>query len=114
MAQITQVNQFEFHHLLETIPGPALVLFTGPDCGACRQLKAQLAGETGILDGVSVFEVDAERDMALMREFEVFHLPALFLFSDGQFHCELHSEPSPLRIREAIDAALKRPAQEAP
>lgn len=114
MAEIKQVNQFEFHHLLESVSGPALVLFTGPDCGACRQLKALLAEDAGILGGVRLFEVDAERDMALMREFEVFHLPTLFLFSDGQFHCELHSEPSPQRIREAIHAALERPAQEAP
>lgn len=114
MAQITLVSQFEFHHLLEEVPGPALVLFTGPDCGACRQLKAVLAEDGGILDGVRLFEVDVERDMALMREFEVFHLPALFLFSDGQFHCELHSEPRPQRIREAIDAALARPPEEAP
>lgn len=114
MAQITQVSQFEFHHLIEAVPGPALVLFTGPDCGACRQLKAVLGEEGEALAGVRLFEVDAERDMALMREFEVFHLPALFLFSDGQFHCQLHSEPHPQRIREAVEAALERPAEEAP
>lgn len=109
---IRRLDQFEFHHVLEATPGTSLVLFTAPACGACRRLK-QILGD-GALPEVTLFEVDAERDLALMREFDVFHLPALFLYRDGEFHCELKSEAHPRHIAEAIDAALAAPPQEAP
>jgi len=58
--------------------------------------------------------VDAQREMALTREFEVFHLPTLFLFTQGQFHAELRCDSTPSAIEGAIISALKQPAQEAP
>ncbi len=108
------LDQFDFHHALEQTSGTSLVIFTGPACGACRRLKAVLAAEPQLFADLRLFEVDAQRDMALTREFGVFHLPAMFLFRDGEFHCELHSEALPAKLRSAIDAALAAPAQEAP
>jgi thioredoxin-like negative regulator of GroEL len=61
-----------------------------------------------------LFEVDAQRDTALVREFEVFHLPSMFLFKDGHFHCALHSPANPDALRRHIDLALAAPAEEAP
>ena len=114
MPGIRQLDQFGFHHTLEASAGPALVFFTGPACGACKRLRRVLEEAAPLFADIALFEVDAERDMGLVREFEVFHLPAMFLFRDGRFHCELHSEPTPPRLREAIDAALAAPSQEAP
>lgn len=104
----------DFHHRLAVTPGVSLVLFTGPACGACKRLKQVLAEQRELFADVHLFEVDAERDMALTREFGVFHLPAMFLFRDGDYHCELHSEAQAGRLRAAIDAALAGPAEEAP
>lgn len=104
----------DFHHRLAETPGVSLVLFTGPACGACKRLKQILAEQSALFADIHLFEVDAGRDMALTREFGVFHLPAMFLFRDGDYHCALHSEAQPQHLRVAIDAALARPAEEAP
>ena len=104
----------DLHHRLAATQGISLVLFTGPACGACKRLKQVLHERHDMFTDVNLFEVDAERDMALTREFGVFHLPAMFLFRDGDYHCELHSEAAAERLRVAIDAALVRPAEEAP
>jgi len=109
-----RLDQFTFHHTLAESRGVSLVIFTGPACSACRRLKAVLEGSGKMFSDLRLFEVDAGDDMALTREFEVFHLPAMFLFRDGEFHCELHSEAQPQRLRAAIDAALITPAGEAP
>ena len=114
MPRLQTLDQFDFHHRLEQLPGVSLVIFTGPACGACKRLKRVLTGEPLLFEGVHLFEVDAQRDMALTREFGVFHLPAMFLYRDGAFHCELHSEAVAGKLRRAVDTALAAPPQEAP
>lgn len=109
-----QLTQFSFHQTLAGTRGPSLVIFTGPACGSCRRLKAVLDGSGKLFADLQLFEVDAGEDLALTHEFEVFHLPAMFLFRDGEYHCELHSEAQPQRLRAAIDAALAESPQEAP
>jgi thiol-disulfide isomerase/thioredoxin len=110
---IVQLDQFRYHHALEETPGRSLVFFTGPHCGACKVLRRVLAGLAADMD-LSVFEVDAERDLALAREFAVFHLPSMFLYVDGEYHCELQAEARGPAIAAAIEAAMARPAEEAP
>ena len=109
-----RLSQFSFHPTLADTHGIVLVIFTGPACGACRRLKAVLEGSGELFADMQLFEVDAGDDLALTREFDVFHLPAMFLFRDGTYHCELHGEAQPERLRAAIDAALAAPAEEAP
>lgn len=111
---IRQLDQFNFHHRLEAATGISLVVFTAPGCGACRMLRAALMELGGHRDGINLFEVDVQRDMALVREFEVFHLPALFLYVDGSFHDEIRCESLPHKILQAVDAAQLAPAAEAP
>lgn len=114
MPNLPQLDQFDFHARLSDTPGAALVMFSSPDCGGCRHLRPVLQALRRQRPHWHVFEVDAQRDLALTHEFEVFHLPALFLYLDGHFHCELQAPARAAAIREAIDAALLRPAQEAP
>jgi len=111
---VQTLDQFNFHHILAEIPGTALVVFTGPDCGACRRVKALLSDLAATGEPWSLFEVDAARDPGLAREFEVFHLPSLFLYQDGHFHAPLHAEPLPGPLRTAVARTLARPALEAP
>ncbi len=114
LSAIQQLEQFEFHHTLAETIGPALVFFSGPHCGSCRALKLALKTLISEEESLKVFEVDAQQDMALAREFEVFHLPALFLFKDGQYHGPVQSEPLPRRLRAAIRETLSRAPEEAP
>ena len=108
------LDQFDFHARLDNMTGPTLVMFSSPDCGGCRQLRRVLQEVRRQRPDWHLFEVDAQRDQALVNEFEVFHLPTIFLFSDGQFHCELQAEARPAQVIAATIAALQQPAREAP
>ena len=109
-----QLDQFDFHSVLEDTTGVALVSFTATDCGACRHLATVMRELAVVRPDWRLFGVDAQRDMALTREFEIFHLPTLFLFHDGEFHCELRAEARVSAMIGAVHAALREPAQEAP
>ena len=109
-----QLDQFEFHHRLAHTAGVAVVLFTSRGCASCRAWKKLLAEYRRKHTEILVFEVDAERDLALAREFNVFHLPALFLYVGGRYHCELQCEAKPETLHAALTAALAAPAHEPP
>lgn len=109
-----RLDQFSFFDILAATPGPALVFFSAAACGACRHWRALFADFEAGADAVPVFEVDAGEDAALAHAFELFHLPALFLFVDGEYHRPLQCEASLPRLRAAVDAALALPAEEAP
>ena len=111
---IRSLDQFNFHHTLAETEGVSLVYFTSPACGSCKQLKWVFDHHPEEFALLNLFEVDAQRDMALTHEFSVFHLPSLFLFNDGEFHAEIHAEPLPDAIIEAVESALAVPATEAP
>ena len=108
------LDQFNLHHTLAEIPGIALVCFTAPHCGACKAMHEALTrlGETRL--DIQLFEVNSQRDEALAREFEVFHLPALFIYRQGDYHAPLEAEPRVPKLLQALDTVLNAPAQEAP
>lgn len=82
-------------------------------CGTCRAAQARIPGlATGEVD--ALLYLDADENGALVREYEVFHLPALFLFSDGAFHGALHAPLVAPQFAEAIRSVYAAPAQEAP
>ena len=110
---LQRLDQFTFHAQLAETPGPALVLFTAAACGACRHWK-QLLEVFSRAEGIPVYEVDAGLDQALAREFELFHLPALFLFVDGEYHRPVQCEATLTGLQTALAAAVALPAEEAP
>jgi len=110
----TPIDEFGFHHRLAATPGPALVLFTGEGCSSCRAWKQLLGQHQASHPELKLYEVDAGRSLALAREFGVFHLPAMFLYRDGHYHCPLQCEAKPDVLESAIAAALSAPPHEAP
>jgi thioredoxin 1 len=114
MTGFRPLEQFEFHHTLDVTPGMSVVMFSARACGACRSFKAMLERYQAQHPTLHLFLVDAERDGALVREFDVFHLPALFLFVDGRYHRPLHCEARPEAFAAALDEARAAPALEAP
>lgn len=106
------LDEFNLHRRLAERAGPALVLFTSPTCGACRTVERLLPGAAP--PGLALYKVDVQQSQALARAYEVFHLPALFLFCDGQFHARLDTRVTPTELVRAVDAALAAPAQEEP
>jgi thioredoxin 1 len=111
--QLQPLTEFDYHHTLARTPGASLVLFSSPDCGSCRKVERLLPAAVGDAIG-ACYKVDVQQATALARQFDLFHLPALFLYRDGHFHAALESEITPARLQEAIRAALARPAEEEP
>ena len=114
MTSIASLTDLNFHHVLAETSGAALVFFTAPNCGACRSLKTALRKWLHDDPPLPVFEVDAVHNGGLVNALEIFHLPALFLYVDGHYHCELQSEALPARIHIAIQTALQLPAEDEP
>lgn len=110
---IQELNEFDFHAALADRPGISLVMFSGPDCGTCRRLERILPRL--IPDrAVHLYKVDVQKSTSLARAYEVFHLPSLFVFVDGQYHGALHAEPTPEKFSRALTTLLAAPAQEEP
>ena len=108
-----ELTEFDFHPTLAASAGVSLVMFSGPDCGACRHLEKILPGLTH--DLVShLYKVDVQKSAALARAYEVFHLPSMFVFVDGHYHGPLHAEPTRSKFSPAMKALLASPPQEEP
>lgn len=104
----------DFHQQLANAGGRALVLFSGPACGACRSVAARLP-EAAAYAGIDrLFIVDVESATGVAREFEVFHLPTILLFNNGTFHAQIDCEISATALPAAVATALSQPACEAP
>jgi len=108
-----ELNEFNFHAALADRTGVSLVMFSGPDCGTCRRLEKifphLIPDRT-----VHLYKVNVQKATSLARAYEVFHLPSLFVFVDGQYHGPLHAEPTPEKFSRALSALLAAPAQEEP
>ena len=73
-----------------------------------------LADYAVLHDNVTLYQVDVERDTALAHEFGLFHLPALFLYLNGRFHCEFQSAARMEDLYASLTAAMGSPPQETP
>lgn len=114
MRHAKPLEQFEFHQTLAETRDVALVFFSSPNCSSCRYWEQLLDGYRHSHAGVHLFKIDAGRDQALTEEFGVYHLPALFLYYNGQYHSELQCEARIDTLEAAIATALKSPPQEMP
>lgn len=106
------LDEFTLHRRLAETPGNALVLFGSPGCGTCRSVERRLPQAAPA--ATRLYRVDVQQAQALARAYEVFHLPALFLFVDGRFHARLDCEITPAALARALHAALAAPPQEEP
>lgn len=94
---------------LEALDRPALVAFGAPGCGGCRRLRALLPGLTAALPELAVLYADAERCPGVLADLEAFHLPALFVFRDGDAHAAVVAPLSIDALAAATRAALAGP-----
>ena len=113
MPGFKKLESFEFHHELEMQAGTSLVMFTGESCGSCRAWK-QLLISYQKQHAITLYEIDAGKDMALVNEFDVFHLPAMFLYAQGRYHSPLQCEAKLPVLEQAIHDCLQADAREMP
>ncbi|MDH5632098.1 MAG: thioredoxin domain-containing protein [Gammaproteobacteria bacterium] len=108
------LSQFDFHHRLAETRGEAVVLFSHSGCSSCRSWREALVHYQATHPDTQLFEVDAQADLALTREFEVFHLPAMYFYIKGHYHCRLDNRLRIDAIDEGLELARQLAAEEAP
>ena len=108
-----ELSEFDFHPRLAASPGVAVLMFSGPHCGACKRLEKQLPDWLANR-AAHLYKVDVQRSTALARAYEVFHLPSLFVFVNGRYHGPLSAEAAPGPLRTALETLLAEPAHEEP
>lgn len=115
---LKELDEFNYHQTIADNSNIALVFFTGPHCASCHHLRDLFIAEADQFKNhfslFSAYEVKADKATALVNEFSVFHLPTMFLYQNGQFHCALQAQAHPQKIIEAIEIALLQAAEEEP
>lgn len=111
MTPWLDLTDIDFHPTMGRLRGDALVLIGTQACGACRVFRRLARGlPRGLVD--HIVDVDAERAPGLVDELEVFHLPALFLWRDGEDWARVQSVARPDALVEAVRAAAAGPPRE--
>ena len=113
-TQLRSLNDTDFYAVIQETAGPAIVFFTSIGCSSCRYWKVLLGQLAAQRPGLHLYEVDAQQSMGLTQEYEVFHLPALFVFRDGHYHAPLQCEARLEVIAQTLDRLLAAPPQDAP
>jgi hypothetical protein len=107
-----ELSDLDADHRLLDLSGTSLVIFTSTGCASCRWAREHLPGAG--LPVERLCWIDAGNNGGLVQRYEVFHLPALFVVRDGNFHGALHSSLRRDDLIQALDRALARPAEELP
>jgi len=104
-----ELQEFDFHHRLPALPGVTLVLFGQAACSACTAWQKRLEQwQPAAVDQLA--HVDVQQCMALAHQYDIFHLPTLLVFVQGQYHGQLLS---PMQA-DSFDTALRHLLAEPP
>jgi thioredoxin-like negative regulator of GroEL len=112
-AGFSRLGEGDFHRRLAASSELSVVLFSAPQCGACRAWKQVLLRALADLTG-AFYEVDVSEATGVARYFDIFHLPTIYLYRDGRFHAELQCEARRETIRQTVHQLLAAPAQDEP
>ena len=105
-----RVSELGFWQRVVQERGWIILFFSSAGCHSCKIWRRLLAEWERHRDDLQVWEADAGIEMGLAQEFEVFHLPALFLFRDG-----CYQRPMQVEARlSAFDPWLAAQAELAP
>ena len=100
------LTDFDIDHQLLELPGTSLVIFTSAGCASCRWAREHLPRLDLIVDRLCW--VDAQESGGAVQRYEVFHLPALFVVRDGEFHGAIRA---PL-IQGELNVSVRRAPNE--
>lgn len=80
------ITDREFDQVVEASPAPVLVAFWKPGCGHCRILMKELeVVQRELQSMLLVLTMNVEENYQIPAELEIFSLPALALYRQGQF-----------------------------
>lgn len=107
-----ELTDFDIDQQLLGLGGVSLVVFTSVGCSSCRWARARLPELELPIDRLCW--VDAGVNGGAVQRYQVFHLPALFVVRDGEFHGALQSRLTQQDLSESLRQALNRIPEELP
>ncbi|MEN5256308.1 MULTISPECIES: thioredoxin family protein [Pseudomonas] len=107
-----ELTDFDIDQQLLALGGVSLVVFTSVGCSSCRWARARLPELELPIDRLCW--VDAGDNGGAVQRYQVFHLPALFVVRDGEFHGALQSRLTQQDLSESLRQALNRIPEELP
>ncbi|MGP0174564.1 thioredoxin [Pseudomonas sp. NCHU5208] len=112
IAAQLELTDLDADRRLLDLDGISLLIFTSMGCASCRWARQSLPGMGLPVDRLCW--IDAGHNAGLVTRYDVFHLPALFIVRNGQFHGALSAPLKPSELITAVGHALRRPAEELP
>ena len=112
IASQLELTDLDADRCLLDLDGTSLLIFTSTGCASCRWARQTLPKMGLPVDRLCW--IDAGDNAGLVTRYEVFHLPALFVVRNGQFHGALRAPLASNELITAIDRALRSPAEELP
>lgn len=107
-----ELTDFDIDQQLLALGGVSLVVFISVGCSSCRWARARLPELELPIDRLCW--VDAGDNGGAVQRYQVFHLPALFVVRDGEFHGALQSRLTQQDLSESLRQALNRIPEELP
>ncbi|MFK9004435.1 YbbN family protein [Pseudomonas pergaminensis] len=107
-----ELTDLDIDQQLLGLPGISLVVFTSRGCSSCRWARQQFPGWPLPVDRVCW--VDAGHNGGAVERYQIFHLPALFVVCEGQFHGQIQTRLTRDDISDAVKQALTRPPEDLP
>ena len=81
---LQHINNDSFKEVVLDAKVPVLVDFYADWCGPCKMMTPVLedvAGELG--DRAIIVKINVDENMDLAREYRIMHIPAMYVFKDG-------------------------------
>ena len=105
---VEALKAHDFFPLLDSRQEPSLVFFATPACSSCKRLRSILISTEFDIPDLRCFQVQAEQAGGLIEEYDIFHLPAIFLFMNGEMVGELQCLLTQETIRQTLHALVKQ------
>ena len=107
MSTLQAITDREFDRVVETSSVPVLVEFWKPCCGHCHALMKELEQlQKDVSDQLLILTMNVEEQFQIPAELEIFSLPALALYKNGQFMTFIGGFGKKEAIRTQIEFVL--------
>ena len=84
MANIEEIHDSNFQHLVLDSKSLVVVDFWAQWCGPCRKLAPVMEQiQNEFIDSIKVYKIDADKNINSAKEYGVISLPSILVFKDG-------------------------------